>query len=159
MVAPEDCNASIMHHPIPLLSHGFYPGYGYGNGYAYPYSNSGYAYPNSGYVDPNYGYGSPAGSPSVGMVPAQGRFLGIDEQAVVDAGVAGMQVVRVYPGSPAEQGGLQVGDVILSANGYLIERHGNLTWVIANAAPDGVLNLAVRSAADGQVRRVTTRIP
>ena len=55
------------------------------------------------------------------MVPAQGRFLGIDEQAVVDAGVAGMQVVRVYPGSPAEQGGLQVGDVILSANGYLIE--------------------------------------
>jgi S1-C subfamily serine protease len=70
-----------------------------------------------------------------------------------------MQVVRVHPGYPAEQAGLRVGDVILSANGYRMDQHGNLTWVIANAAPDGVLNLTVRSAVDGQNRSVTARVP
>ena len=78
---------------------------------------------------------------------------------MVDAGVLGMQVVRVYPGSPAEQAGLQVGDVIQSANGYLIQQHGNLTWVIANAAPDGVLNMNIHSVRDGGIHLVTARVP
>ena len=33
--------------------------------------------------------------------------------------------------SPAEQAGLQPGDVILSANGYLTQQSGNLAWIIA----------------------------
>jgi S1-C subfamily serine protease len=70
-----------------------------------------------------------------------------------------MQVCRVYAGSAAEQAGLQVGDVILAANGYLMEQHGNLAWAIANAAPDGILSLTVHSALDGQTRRITARVP
>jgi hypothetical protein len=130
-----------------------YGGYGYGYGYGYPYSNYGYAYPNYTYVDPTYGYGYAA------PAPAQGRFLGIDEQAVMDGGTQGMQVVQVYAGSPAEQAGLHVGDVIHAANGYTIQQHGNLTWVIANAAPDGLLQMTVHSASDGAYHLFTARIP
>ena len=41
----------------------------------------------------------------------------------------------MYPGSPAEQAGLHVGDVIHAANGYSIQQHGHLTWVIATPHP------------------------
>ena len=61
-----------------------------------------------------------------------------------------MRVDRVYARSPAERAGLEVGDVIHSANGYLTQIHGNLTWIINHAAPDGVLKLSVRRARDGR---------
>jgi hypothetical protein len=139
-----------------------YPGYGYGYGY-----NSGYGYPYP-YTDYGYGYGyAPADvvpgptapASTVGAALPPGRYLGVDEQPVVDGGGAGMQVVGIYPGSPAQQAGLQVGDVIHSANGYLTQQHGNLTWIIANAAPNGVLQLNVRSARDGANHVITARVP
>ncbi len=135
-------------------------GYGYGNGYGYgyPYSNYGYTSPSYTYVDPAYG-NAYAAQGAAAPAPSQGRYLGIDEQAVRDGGSQGMQVVQVYAGSPAEQAGLQVGDVIHAANGYTIQQHGNLTWVIANAAPDGVLQMTVHSASDGANRLITARIP
>ena len=129
-----------------------YPGYGYGYGFG-----SGYTYPYYGYgsVYPNYSYGDAP----VYTARGQGRYLGIDEQAVVDSGGRGMQVMRVYPGSVAEQAGLQVGDVIHSANGYLTQEHGNLTWIIAQAGPNGVLQLNVRTARDGADHVISTRVP
>ena len=64
------------------------------------------------------------------------RDLGIDEEPVADPdGVRCMKVSRVDPGTPAEKAGLQPGDVILSINGYLTERRGNLAWIIATACP------------------------
>ncbi len=63
-----------------------YPGYGYGYTYSYPYYNSGYTYPSYGYV-----------SSAVYAAPSQGRYLGIDEQAVLEPGGRGMQVLWVYP--------------------------------------------------------------
>ena len=111
-------------------------GYGYGTGYSYPYDNSGYvdSYPTSTVANPVF------------AVPAPGRYLGIDEQAVSDPGGQGMKVVQVYPGSPAEQAGLQPGDVIMSANGYLMQQSGNLAWIIATVPPNGALQLNVRTA-------------
>jgi membrane-associated protease RseP (regulator of RpoE activity) len=136
----------------PGYGYGYgYPGYGYGNGYAYPYYNSGYTYT---YPTNTYDYSVyPAASPS------QGRYLGIDEQPVADSAGPGMNVSRVYPGSPAEQAGLQPGDVILSANGYLTQQHGNIAWIISTVAPNGVLQMNVHTASDGAVHSLSARLP
>ena len=155
-------------------------GDGYGNGY------SNYYYPSTyGYTDPNTNYApgyvypaadgtyvypvqnatAPAATVVQPTVPiavstgTQGAMLGIDEQAVVDALGQGMRVDRVYPGSPAERAGLQVGDVIHSANGYLTQIHGNLTWIINTQAPNGVLNLSVHRASDNRDATVVAQLP
>jgi hypothetical protein len=144
--------------------YGFFPGYyyglggygyGYGNGYGYTYYNFGYSYPNAAYTYPSYGYDSSA----YATVPVQGRYLGIDEQAVADASGQGMQVARVHPGTAAEQAGLQVGDVIYSANGYLTQQHGNLAWIIATVPSNGVLQMTVRTARDGATHVISARLP
>ena len=125
-----------------------YPGYGYGYGYNYPSYNYGYSYPNT-----TYGYSASVADPS------QGRYLGIDEQPVADASGRGMQVMRVYPGSAAEKAGLQVGDVILSANGYLTQDYGNLAWIIATVPSNGTLQMNVRTARDGATHVVSAQLP
>ena len=70
-----------------------------------------------------------------------------------------MKVLRVYSGSPAEQAGLQPGDVILSANDYLTQQHGNLTWIIGNVPANGELRMTVRTARDGAIHVLTARVP
>jgi S1-C subfamily serine protease len=90
---------------------------------------------------------------------ARGRFLGIDEQPAVDSGGRGMQVVQVYAGTPAQQAGLQVGDVIHSANGYLTQEHGNVVWIIANTPANGELRMNVRTVRDGADHLIIARIP
>ncbi len=97
--------------------------------------------------------------PNAGWTGAQGALLGIDELAVVDAIGQGMRVARVYPGSPAERAGLQVGDVIHSANGYFTLVHGNLTWIINQRAPNGVLTLSIRRGSDGRDATVVVQLP
>jgi hypothetical protein len=134
----------------------FYGGF-YGNGYGY-----GYYYPNYYYYN---GYNYPQvyvqqTSPTVVYAaPAQGRYLGIDEQPFADAVGRGMQVVQVYAGTPAQQAGLRVGDVIYAANGYDTVEHGNLAWIIATVPPNGALQMTVRTAADGAVHTITATMP
>jgi hypothetical protein len=100
----------------------------------------------------------PGVAPPAGVPPAPP--LGIDAGPSVDAGgVRGLKVARVYPGGAGEKAGLRDGDVIRSANGYVTEGPGNLAWIIANAAPDKVLRMSVRSASDGRVRTVTVPQP
>jgi hypothetical protein len=149
-------------------------GYGYGLGYGL--GGYGWGYPGLGYGDPYYGYGLAYGSPAVGygtglagggfgyspayvapgaaasatMVPGR-RILGIDEEPVALAdGRKAMKITYVYPGSGADRAALQVGDVLISANGYLTEQRGNLAWIIANATPGSELKLVVRTAKDGK---------
>ncbi len=149
-------------------------GYGYGYGYSNSYYPYGYGY---GYSDPSYTYqpsdvypgttgnnyyvepNASASSTVVQPPGPQGAMLGIDEAAVVDATGSGMRVEKVYAGSAAERAGLQVGDVIRSANGYLTQVHGNLTWIINNQAANGVLNLVVHRAADGRDVTVVAQLP
>ena len=106
---------------------------------------------------------SPPDSPAPGDIPrsgARGRDLGIDDEAVVGAdGVRGLKVSRVHPGTAAAEAGLRVGDVIRSINGYFTAERGNLTWIIAHAAPDGVLMMNLRAESDGKGRDVTARLP
>jgi hypothetical protein len=148
-----------------------YPGYGYGMGYSYPYYDYGYGYPyyGTGYAAPvgGYGYSSAYVAPGVGVASAvtapvagQGRYLGIVEEPVTEpGGKQGIKVANVYPGTPAEQAGLQAGDVIHSINGYLTEQRGNLAWIIANAAPGNVLKMNVRTVRDGQEHTITAQLP
>ena len=129
-------------------------------GYSYPYYGYGYGYPNYGtaYAAPvgGYGYSSAYVAPAAG----QGRYLGIDEEPVVEAGgKQGIKVANVYPGTPAEKAGLRPGDVIHSINGYLTEQRGNLAWIIANAAPGNLLKMNVRTARDSQDHTITAQLP
>ncbi len=147
-----------------------YGGLGYGGyGYGYPYNGYGYSYPYYGYgygypyassyptMGSTFGYTSayvaPGGGQTIGSDngAGQGLVLGIDERQVVDpSGRKGMQITRVYPGTPAEKAGLHEGDVIHSVNSYLTEVPGNLAWIITNAARDNVLKMVVRTAKDGR---------
>jgi PDZ domain len=161
-----------------------YPDYGlgysgYGSGYYYPdYTyGTGYVYPGSSYVvgsNGNPGYVAAPGSgytysSAYGTVPLQATTpaasssfllpsLGIDEQGVSDATGSHVQVTRVHPGSPAERAGLQVGDTIISANGYLTQAPGNLAWIINHHAPNGAVSLNIRKVANGQAATVNATL-
>ena len=104
-----------------------------------------------------------SGPPTAESVPGSSdarSTLGVDTDAVVDAGFArGLKVTFVQPSSVAEKAGLKVGDVIRSANGFLTEQPGHLSWVIVNASPDKVLTLNVLAAKDGEVHTITARRP
>jgi membrane-associated protease RseP (regulator of RpoE activity) len=89
-----------------------------------------------------------------------GSALGFEIQPAVDAaGVRGLKVTQIYPGSLAERVGVRLGDVIHSINGYATEQPGNLTWIIANAAPDRVLQMNVRAASDGKINTYRVQLP
>jgi hypothetical protein len=104
--------------------------------------------------------GVPSPSPSATADADRGRYLGIDEEPVVDAdGVRGMKVTKVYPGTAAEKAGLHAGDVIHSINGYLTTERGNLAWIIANRAFSRVLSMNVRTATDGKNHTITAQLP
>lgn len=47
----------------------------------------------------------------------------------------GAQVQRVEPGSPAEKGGVETGDIILKYNGVAIERSSDLPRMVGNTKP------------------------
>jgi PDZ domain len=137
-----------------------YPNYGYGNGYGYgyPYYSNVYSAPGAG-VTYTSAYVAPSGSAANSVLPAQGRYLGIDEEPVADPnGKRGMKVTNVYPGTPAQRAGLKVGDVLYSINGYLTEQRGNLAWIIANASPTNQLQMTVKTASDGQTHPITAQL-
>jgi hypothetical protein len=102
-------------------------------------------------------------SPAVGPVTnlgGSGRDLGIDQEPATESnGTRGIKVIRVYPGSPADQAGLRVGDVIHSINGYLTTERGNLAWIIAVATPDNVVKIYTRTASDGQMHAMLAKLP
>lgn len=102
-------------------------------------------------------------SPAIGEatpIRTPSRFLGIDEEPTVDdAGVRGIKVTRVIPGSPAEKAGLHPGDIIHSINGYLTTERGNLAWIISVATPNNVLKMIVRTAVDGKIQTILADLP
>jgi hypothetical protein len=94
------------------------------------------------------------------VVVPLGHPLGIEEEPVIDPdGVRGIKVVRVQAETVADKANLRAGDVIRSANGYLTTQRGNLTWIIDNEAQGHVLDMTVRSAADGRVSVIRAQLP
>jgi hypothetical protein len=102
---------------------------------------------------------SPDGAPRVGGI-IQADDLGFaQEPAVDDKGVRVMKVTSLRAGSPADEAGLGVGDLIHSINGYHTDQPGNLPWITANAAPDRVLKTIVHSTRDGKDRTLMISLP
>jgi hypothetical protein len=155
-----------------------YSGYPYGSGSLYtryyPYSPY---YPSSGsltfsspYAAPSvdtagkalYTYSSAYGPSPTTNAATKPTYplpsLGIDETAVLDGEIHGIRVSRVDDDSPAARAGLQVGDVIHSANGYLTHEPGNLAWVIHHHATNKNLNLEVRRADSSKESKVIVNL-
>lgn len=65
----------------------------------------------------------------------------------------GIPVLRVVPGSPAAQAGLQPGDVVRGADGQPIERSADLITAVAAKKPGDRLTLLVKGAAAGSSPR------
>jgi hypothetical protein len=148
--------------------YGFDPYYGYGYGYGYPAYGYGIASVSpeaglgAGTAGAGFGYSpayvAPGATPAVTMVPGR-RILGIDEEPVVlPDGRKGMKITNIYPGTGAAKAGLQVGDVLISVNGYLTEQRGNLAWILAKATPGNELKMVVRTVKDGKDHTVTATI-
>jgi hypothetical protein len=99
---------------------------------------------------------SPAAAPRI----TTAREFGIDEEPVVEpGGMRGIKVTAVYPGTFAQKGGLQPGDIVRSLNHYRTIQPGDLGWIIANATPGSELMFYVRKLTDGKAHAVTVRLP
>ena len=75
-----------------------------------------------------------------GSMPGQSPFLGVQgEPEAKDARIA-----KVYPNTPAEKAGLQVGDVILKFDGDEITDFASLSELVGDKAPGDKVKLEVK---------------
>ncbi len=145
---------------VPVGSDPDEPGYASGYGFfsgAHPYPESFFAPYAAAAAATGSSAATSASNPPVNLV--QGRDLGIDEEPVDADGARGLKVSKVYPGTVMEKAGLKAGDVILSINEYVTTKTSDLGWIIANAAPNHVLTMNVRTAADGKEHTITVQLP
>jgi S1-C subfamily serine protease len=87
-----------------------------------------------------------AGKSSAAVHIGQTAFLGVSVQggdggAFGDTGPAGATVADVVPGGPAEQAGLQPGDVITAVNGQTISSPEGLVPVLQRTKPGDTVTL------------------
>jgi membrane-associated protease RseP (regulator of RpoE activity) len=77
--------------------------------------------------------------PPADEVPAEPGFLGV---AVVD-GSDGVVVAELFPGSPAADGGIEVGDVVVSADGFTVDNLDDLISAVSDAGAGTVIEVTV----------------
>ena len=70
----------------------------------------------------------------------------------------GLKVTKIQAGGAAEKAGLSVGDEIRSANNYVTQKPGDLTWIVTKAAPDDILRINIRTSSDGRDRTLDVRL-
>jgi Do/DeqQ family serine protease len=61
-------------------------------------------------------------------------------------GQQGVLIAQVYPGSPADRGGVREGDVLLSINGSAVNDQSAVTYLIGTRRPGDAAELTVRRA-------------
>jgi serine protease Do len=90
---------------------------------------------------------TPAGNRS--QAPAgMSRSLGISAEPVIVGKRTAMKVIRVEPGSPAQTAGIEVGDVLVAANGVPVTGVEVLSAVLHKSGPN--LTLTVRDTRTGR---------
>jgi serine protease Do len=65
-------------------------------------------------------------------------------------------IQSVQPGEPAEQAGLQAGDVVVTVDGKEVTREQTLSFIVANIEPGRRINLEI--IRDGERRTVTATV-
>jgi putative serine protease PepD len=85
--------------------------------------------------------------------PIERPWLGV---RISDADGGGALLVDVENGSPADDGGLQPGDVVLEAGGQSVDDGNDLRSAVADRKPGDELKLEVRR--NGQTREVTVEL-
>ncbi|MCB1140402.1 MAG: PDZ domain-containing protein [Leptospiraceae bacterium] len=90
-------------------------------------------------------------------VPAeQGRaYLGI----MYVEGAMGVRIAQVFPGSPAEKAGLEVGDVIVTANGYPVLGTYTLNKRILSLNPGDEVSLEILKRDGNRLLKRATLAP
>jgi serine protease Do len=84
------------------------------------------------------------------------KSLGISAEPVMVGKRTGMKVIRVEPGSPAQMAGIEVGDVIVAANGVPVTGVEVLSAVLHKSGPS--LTLTVRDTRTGRDQPVGVKI-
>jgi carboxyl-terminal processing protease len=83
----------------------------------------------------------------------EGRFSGVGMSVTEARG--GLHVVRVFKGSPAEEGGIEVGQTIVAVNGRSIAGLGSSAATERIKGPEGTeVTLGVRDPKSGKTRQV-----
>ncbi|MEX0702520.1 MAG: PDZ domain-containing protein [Planctomycetales bacterium] len=91
----------------------------------------------------------PAGGPfGMAFEPEERGYLGVDYGPVTGAGaltnLSGVEVTAVIPGSPADQAGIEVGDVIVSLDGMEVLNVGHMRAISAKWQPDEPVLVGLR---------------
>jgi carboxyl-terminal processing protease len=84
----------------------------------------------------------------------EGHFSGIGVE--IDRVKAGSEIVRVFPGSPAEEAGLEAGDTLVSVEGKPIGRRDSAEVRNEVVGPEGTqVTLGVRDGKSGRTKELT----
>jgi S1-C subfamily serine protease len=97
-----------------------------------------------------FGAGSPGTSTATGVFQLPAPWLGLSTQA--SASGSGALVTKVSPGGPAEQAGLQSGDVITAINGQAVTSPAQINGVV-DAQPVGA-EVLLQVSRGGQLQTV-----
>jgi S1-C subfamily serine protease len=84
------------------------------------------------------------------------KSLGISAEPVTVGKRTGMKVIRVEPGSPAQKAGIEIGDVIVAANGVPVTGVEVLSAVLKKSGPS--LTVTVRDTRTGRDLPVEVKV-
>jgi putative serine protease PepD len=92
---------------------------------------------------------------NTGQAAAPSAFLGVSTTDPTD-GSPGALVADVTPGSPADQGGIRVGDVIVAVNGTKVPGAAELKGIVQSHKPDETVQVTV--VRDGQETNLKVKL-
>jgi membrane-associated protease RseP (regulator of RpoE activity) len=95
--------------------------------------------------------------PKIQQLPGQGQqAVPVPVPGTAPSGIAGAAIVSVVPGTPAEQAGLQAGDVIVAIDRTPVDANHPLPDVIAQYQPGD--RVTIEFWRDNQQQSVTVRL-
>lgn len=92
----------------------------------------------------------------LGLVPCGGVSKEVEVE--VQAGAPGATIVEVMPDSPAEEAGLQEGDVIVAVDGQELDAENTLADLIAQYKPGDTVTLEIERPDDEEPFEVTVEL-
>jgi hypothetical protein len=94
------------------------------------------------------------GPPDVPGVPSDGVLLGVAVESATDGG-QGVRVVRVVPGSPAEDAGIETGDIITKVDDTDIGNASELVKTIGSHDPGDTVTITYERDGESTTADVT----